>query len=327
MLLLVNQYCDLCQFDKAKEKCQLLLQSLDARSQKYSEIKLEVLTRLGFIESMTSDYTGAEKTYKRLANQYKRGPYANRESLASTLLNLGRVHLEQTQIAEAEENLRNAAILCEKSKRPGAKSTFALVLRVKADCEVAKKNYAEAESLLKRAISIYTSSRTTKHDFLPELAQTNSSLAHLLIHQNRMTDAEDLLRKELSDHRTPIGPQSIYFDAQKQFASVLKNEGKVDEALDQFIQLAIGEERSSGPKSELVASALLPVAQIYAQKHLIEPAEETYKRICEIEDHVEAPDLHILKQCLEEYIQFLQSQNNTSRAESFRARLNSLEHR
>jgi len=143
-----------------------------------------------------------------------------------------------------------------------------------------KAQFAEAEPLMRRGISIFETGLGENH---PSVASALNNLAQLLQNTSRLAEAEPLMRRALAIDERSYGPDhpDVARDLNN-LAHLLQATNRLDEAEPLYRRALEIDERSYGPGHPEVATSLNNLAQLlYATNRLVE-AESLYRQVISI---------------------------------------------
>jgi tetratricopeptide (TPR) repeat protein len=151
-----------------------------------------------------------------------------------------------------------------------------------------KADYAQAETLKRRALAIWEKSLGSDH---PQVATGLNNLALLLKATNRLAEAEPLYRRALAIGETSYGPDHPDVAVRlNNLAQLLQDTNRLAEA-EPLIRRALAiDEKSYGPNHPDVAIALNNLAGLLQDTNRLDEAEPLYRRALAIDEKSLGPD-------------------------------------
>ena len=150
-----------------------------------------------------------------------------------------------------------------------------------------KGRYAEAESLIKRALAIKEKALEPDHPFL---ARRLNNLAKLYKAQGRYAEAEPLFRRALAIFEKVPGPDRFHLATLYNLAKLYKAQGNYAKVEPLYKRSLAISEKALGPDHPNVAQSLKNLAALYRFQGQYPKAEPLYKRALAIWEKALGPD-------------------------------------
>jgi tetratricopeptide (TPR) repeat protein len=167
-------------------------------------------------------------------------------------------------------------------------TTMANSLNVLGEICHDQANYAEAESLHRRALAIRERTLGTEH---PDVAQSLNGLAILNRSQGKYSDAELLYNRALEIRKKALGVEHTKVaESQHGLAFVYWNQGRYTEAESLYKRALETREKVLGPGHSSVASSLNNLAVLYWDQGRYAEAESINIRALQIKKQTLGPD-------------------------------------
>ncbi len=183
---------------------------------------------------------------------------------------LGTVHIERSEYAEALEQLEQAVAM-ERERRPRDPIALARCLHDSGRAHWFLGQYESAESHYREALSL------RRHVLGPgddDVLMTTSHLAATLRQQGRYAEAERLYRQVLEQRRSLLGPSHALVAASlNNLASCLRDQRKFEEALPLFDEALDMIEASPGDNERWIAGGMHNLATCLADLGQLDEAE------------------------------------------------------
>ncbi len=203
------------------------------------------LNNLALVQERMGDFSGAEALLRRAHRILEKARGSNHPDTATTLSNLGRVLDSQGKLG-AGAAIGGGARQPDKSG-PAAAGDNPQLIAVRVDELLAKGQFAEAESLQQRVVTVHERTLGAEH---PQTATSLSNLGNVFYLQGKIVDAERVHRRVLAIREKILGPEHPdTATSLNNLANILLEQGK-DE------RTTIGEQRarfSSGQRVQAVA--------------------------------------------------------------------------
>jgi len=235
MVTMGNVYKQLGLFSQATG---LLEQAVTVRERAGDSAPLDLsyaLDALGDARRMKGALNDAAVVLQRAVDINRQHPDVSRRSAASALNNLGLVRQGLGEFDAAEPLLREALELrrqrfatAEPGERADAADQLAGSLNNLGQFLGARSRYKEAEASLRESLGIRERAQPPR---VVQLANTRLALAVNLMRQDKLADAEPMMRQVVADRTEVLGathPQTI--DARSELANLLHDQGNYDEA-------------------------------------------------------------------------------------------------
>lgn len=232
-------------------------------------------------------FAEATKAALLALQQAERAGGLDHPAVATSLGNLGALHLAQGHYAEAESPLVRALAMTERVLGPNHRDT-ATCLNNLAGLYQAQGSYAKAEPLYLRALGIGERALGTNH---PQTAKSLDSLATLYYALGRYHEAEPLLERALAileyalggDHRDTVKTQN-------HLAATRRAQGRFAKADPLYRRaLTIGERTPDADHPETALSLSSQAKQVEAQGRY-DDAEVLLERALAIYERTLGPD-------------------------------------
>ncbi len=224
----------------------LYQESLDTRKQllgdDYFDI-VESISAIGFLEQTKGDYERALSYFLNAFNMSKRLASGDNEYVAETMKNLGGIYRILGRSDEAEAILRNALTIQKRLYNDGPHPKIDNTKRELAGLLRNSRRFEEAKSLYKEVIDSRTKILGPDH---VEVAHVWNSYSQLLSDMDE-SDAAIAANKIFIEImlRAYSGPHPSLGAAYNNRATLLKNNGQLEEAIEQF-QLSINMQDAVG---------------------------------------------------------------------------------
>jgi len=181
----------------------------------------------------------------------------------------------------------------------------------------AKAHYAEAETLIRRALVIGEASYGPHH---PDIATRLNNLAELLRVTNRLAEAEPLIRRALAIGETngPNHPAvALYLN---NLALLLVTTNRAAEAEPLILRALAIREASYGPNHPNVAAALLNLAELFHATNRLAEAESLIRRAIAIYEASWGPEHPKVAICFNNLAGILSNTSRLAEAEQLMRR-------
>jgi tetratricopeptide (TPR) repeat protein len=173
-------------------------------------------------------------------------------------------------------------------------------------------NFAEAEPLMRRALSVDERSFGLNH---PNVATCLNNLAALLHDTNRLEEAEPLYRRALSIDERSFGPDDPRVaTCLNNLAQLLQATNRLKEAEPLYRRTLSIDEQGFGPSHPKVATHLNNLAQLLKATNRLEEAEPLYRRALSIDEECLGPNHPRVASHLNNLAQLLQATNRPEEA-------------
>jgi len=234
-----------------------------------SPMTMAVARHLGELYACTGRDREAENLLQRAITVFRKSQHP--EALASALMSLGRIYLEEARYPLAENALKEAVGLDQRlgENHPAlgdAWLNLAILYRVEGHTE-------RAEPLLQKAAKIYRDASD------PHLAAVLSEMGLIALQHRKYAIAEANLKQALDILAETFRPDHVSVGVlEGSLAQVYFNEGEYSKA-ELFIRRALEKERRSlGEASFELAQSVLIAAQIEEKQNRRLEADADYRR-------------------------------------------------
>lgn len=272
-------------YKQAETQLSAALKSLDSAQYKDDRLVRQTIRKLGQVYELQGQCNQAEAILLKLvASDEKR----NAPELAEDLRTLGIVHHKLGKCDDAERELKRAAAVYEKSK--GGISGVDATSGVLIDLAVMYQDQGKfplAEETLKKSIALAQQGGSKK-----TTAQAMEKLAKLYTTQNRMAEAEPILKMSLKlmsesiSPSSPTAPEAGGDVAQHLIGlgKLYQEQGNLTEAEKHFKQAVSQIERDKSATDPSVATALLALADFYRAQLKASQAIPMYERAISVRE-------------------------------------------
>ena len=184
-------------------------------------------------------------------------------------------------LAAAEAQLREVDQTLQRLPRTPWTDVFSgKCLLELAEIRQREGNYAEAETLVRRSLSILEQTLGPNHR---HVARGLDGLAHLLQAQGKLGEAETLYRRSLSIREKTLGPNHPdVAQSLNNLANLLQAQGKLGEAAPLYRRSLSIREQTLGPNHPDVAQSLNNLAHLLKDQGKLAEAEPLYQRSIQI---------------------------------------------
>jgi len=223
----------------------------------------------------------------------------------------GRRAFQQRQYGEAE-HLFQAAI--EQAERFGPKDArLGASLNALGVVYFDEKNYAAAEPLFKRALSIREESLGPEH---PDVGATLNNLAEIYWSQKNYAAAGLLFTRALEIAEKTLGAEHPNVgDGLNNLAALYRDQGNYVAAEPLYKRSLAIAEKAFGPEHPNVGAALVNLAGLYHDERNYVAAEPSYKRALAIYEKALGPEHPSVRERIIDLAELYQDQGNSAAAE------------
>jgi CHAT domain-containing protein/tetratricopeptide (TPR) repeat protein len=211
------------------------------------------------------------------------GQEARWKELDTQVDQLQRLGKMEESLPVAQEELRVA----ESTFGPEHANTATALYRL-GESETLLSQYAEAESLLKRALAI------REKVFGPQggpVAQSLNGVGEVYYYEGKHVEAREAFQRALAVGEKALGPEDIEVAESLNDLGIIYDElGRYAEAEPLYIRALAIREKALGPQNGDVAETLNNLANLYMDQCRYPEAEAVHKRALAIHEKVEGPD-------------------------------------
>jgi tetratricopeptide (TPR) repeat protein len=236
----------------------------------------------GNLYSFAGELTTARMLLENALNLWEKLFGATHHQIASTTLDLARVHRMAGRFELSEQHARRALRIYEESSGPDSLILNEALINLGA-AEIMLGRYADAELNLNRALSLLTSAYRLKE---PEAAPVFSGLGLLYFRQERYLEAEHSYRRAGAILGSRPESASNLASLARVFLAT-KRYDKADAACVQALDLLT---RFRGPDHAEVAATLQILAQVRQGQKRYAEAVDLLKQALDIAVRVSGPD-------------------------------------
>jgi len=223
-------------------------------------------------------------------------PTAPRLGQCSSLLSQGDGHFERGALVLAEDFLRRG-LSCQEREMPLDHPEIATSYDKLAELTRLRGSFAEAESLLRKAVTIW--SGTGSHS--ADLATAYNRLAHVYYDQRRYYEAEPLARKSKQLAEAACGAGSEDVAIALNTLGMLHAALKDSEGAEREFRRALALQNDAGRRNVHTAGLLHNLASVRFNQGFAREAEQLYGESLELLEQLVGPDSPELRITLEAY--------------------------
>ncbi len=189
--------------------------------------RLMVLQKLARAYMQTGRLDKAKRAGERFIKGYREGAGVGRLALARVSTLMGRIDVEQGDLARAEEHYRTAADIYEGQSPPDTASLTDAYLRL-ANTLIRQRRYHRAQTVFEKARRVL---EQDKHADPVILAMTEQNLAHALRFQGKLDEAEALYEHSNALlAKAPGADSGMTADGIYGLADIARRKGQLDKA-------------------------------------------------------------------------------------------------
>lgn len=204
---------------------------------------------------------------------------ANDPQIATALINLT-VCMPQNRWSQKQKMLERALAILKKAHKPGEPDELSVCLSNLATCYIDKHDFANAESLLRRAYALNNTALGTKNKFS---ANTLCRLGDLLVRERKYAEAESqfdsaiaILKSLGEEYKNELDSALLYR------GTCYDDEGKQEKAISSLEELKALLEPDSKKNSRLWSATLIKLGICYQKKGKYKDAESLLKQALEV---------------------------------------------
>ena len=232
-----------------------------------------VLTELALAFHQSGDFEAADRTLRQAMELSERHEGAQSVQYARLLANLGRVKLQMGDLASARKYFEEGLALNRTLLSP-SDPAIAEILQGLSSLYMWEHDLEGAEKAARECYAIYAQTFPARH---PDRVLAQTSLADVLLAQNKPADAEPLLNASLEAQQVLYGEHSSQVAAvYDSLAQIKRSQGRMSEAEDfarkalNSQSLALGEDHYMTAYFQTALAAVLVKRKAYAEaeRHL-----------------------------------------------------------